>query len=257
MNNVKMNNSSVPLLEVKNISKSFENVLALKNINFKIGENEIVGLIGDNGAGKSTLIKILSGVFGPDTGGIYWKGFLQKNYSVTKAKENGITTVFQDRALTDQHSIWRNIFMGREITNFLGLVNIRMEKDESLKLMKVKMKFTSKFITPDTIIGNLSGGERQGVAISRALYFDSNLIILDEPTAGLSLVETEKVLNFVKDIKSCGKSCIFITHNLFHVYPVVERIVIIDRGEIACSYEKSKISIEELENRMQEICRIK
>lgn len=248
-----MNNFSAPLLEVKNISKYFGRVAASININFIVEENEIVGLVGDNGAGKSTLIKILSGVIEPDKGKIYWKGLLQKNYSFKKAKKNGITTVFQDRALVEQHSIWRNIFMGREITNFLGIVNVKKEKEESLKLMKEQMKFTSKFVTPDNIVGNMSGGEKQGVAISRALFFDSNLIILDEPTAGLSLGETTKVLSFIGDIKRFGKSCIFITHNLYHVYPIADKIVIVDRGKIAGSYEKNKISIEELENIMRKI----
>lgn len=243
-----MNNFLVPLLEVKNISKSFRNVSALINVDFRVEENEIVGLVGDNGAGKSTLIKILSGVIKPDKGEVYWKGVLQKKYSFSKAKRNGITTVFQDRALVEQHSIWRNVFIGREITNFLGIVNVKKEKEESLILMQEKMKFTSKFVSPDNIVGNMSGGEKQGVAISRALYFNSNLIILDEPAAGLSLLETTKVLNFIRDIKNSGKSCIFITHNLFHVYPVAERIVIIDRGEMVDSYEKNKISLEELEN---------
>lgn len=243
-----MNNPSAPLLEVKNISKSYGNVSALVDINFKVEKNEIVGLIGDNGAGKSTLIKILSGVIKPDKGEIYWNGALQKNYSFSKAKRNGITTVFQDRALVEQHSIWRNIFIGREITNWLGIVNVKKEKEESQKLMQDKMKFTSRFVTPDNVVGNMSGGEKQGVAISRALYFDSNLIILDEPTTGLSLLETTKVLNFIRNIKNNGKSCIFITHNLFHVYPVADKIIIIDRSEVAGTYEKDKLSIEELEN---------
>jgi len=242
------------LMEANAIEKSFGNIKALKNINLKIGYNEIIGLVGDNGAGKSTLIKILTGVYNPDKGKLYWKGNKIDKLTVSLARTLGITTVFQDRALAKQHPIWKNIFMGRELTNKLGFIDIRREKEETLKLMKEKMGFTSSFITsPDNIVGNLSGGEQQGVAISRALYFEASLILLDEPTTGLSLGETQKVLDFILSIKKNRKSCIFITHNLFHVYPVADRIIVIDRGEIVESFKKSEVTLEEIENRMYEV----
>ncbi len=241
------------LMKVSNICKHFGFIQALKNVSFEVGHNEIVGLIGDNGAGKSTLIKALTGVHQPDSGELYWKGERLKNFSVHAARDMGIVTVFQDRALSEQHSIWRNIFMGKELTGWAGFTRIKTEKVETQKLMKEMMGFTSSSVTPDTPVGNMSGGERQGVAICRALYFEADLIILDEPTGGLSLSETKKVLKFVSSIKQSGKSCIFISHNMFHVYPVADRIIILDRGEIVDIFVKGQISIDKLEARLLEI----
>jgi simple sugar transport system ATP-binding protein len=242
-----------PLMKVTGVSKRFGFVQALKDISFEIGQNEILGLIGDNGAGKSTLIKTLTGVHPADAGELHWKGRRLEGYSVHQAREMGIVTVFQDRALSEQHSIWRNIFMGKELTTRAGFLRIRRQKEETLKLMKEMMGFTSSFVTPETPVGNMSGGERQGVAICRALYFEADLIILDEPTGGLSLSETKKVLRFVGSIKKSGKSCIFISHNMYHVYPVADRIIILDRGEIVDTFVKGQVSIEALEERLLEI----
>ena len=241
------------LMKVSGVCKQFGFVQALKNVSFEIGTNEIVGLIGDNGAGKSTLIKTLTGVHPADAGELYWKGRRLGNFSVHAARDMGIVTVFQDRALSEQHSIWRNIFMGKELTGWGGFLRVRRQKQETQRLMKEMMGFTSSFVTPDTPVGNMSGGERQGVAICRALYFEADLIILDEPTGGLSLSETKKVLKFVASIKESGKSCIFISHNMYHVYPVADRIVILDRGEIVNTFVKGQISIEQLEARLLEI----
>jgi len=249
-----MNKKSNSLIEVSNVEKHFGNVLALKGINLKIGKNEIVGLIGDNGAGKSTLIKILTGVHSPDKGKLFWKGKEIKRLTVVKARNLGIVTVYQDRALASQQTVWRNIFIGKELTNKMGFIKIKEQKNETLRLMTETMKFTSASTTsPDTLIGTMSGGEQKGVAISRALYFEASLIILDEPTTELSLSETKKVLDFVKRIKKEGKSCIFISHNLFHVYPVAEKIVIVDRGRVIENVRKDSLTLEELEERMQEI----
>jgi simple sugar transport system ATP-binding protein len=248
-----MRNQTQYLMKVTDICKYFGFVQALKDVSFEIGPNEIVGLIGDNGAGKSTLIKILTGVYQADSGELYWKGKKLANFSVHDARDMGIVTVFQDRALAEQHSIWRNIFMGKELTGWSGFMRIKRQKEETLKLMKEMMGFTSSFVTPDTPVGNMSGGERQGVAICRALYFEADLIVLDEPTGGLSLSETRKVLKFVSSIKESGKSCIFITHNLFHVYPVADRIIVLDRGKIVDTFVKGQIKLEQLEARMLEI----
>ncbi|NQT67634.1 MAG: sugar ABC transporter ATP-binding protein [Actinobacteria bacterium] len=239
------------LLQAIGIKKSFGSIIALEEVNLEIGHNEIVGLVGDNGAGKSTLIKILTGVYSADRGELYWKGQKIDKLTVNLARGLGIVTVFQDRALVSQHPIWRNVFMGKELANRFGFINIRKEKEETMRLLKEMMGFTSASISsPDTIVGNMSGGEQQGIAISRALYFEAPLIILDEPTTGLSLTESQKVINFVRNIKKEKKSCIFITHNLFHVYPVADRIVIIDRGKIVEDLIKDKITLKELEERM-------
>lgn len=240
----------MPLVKMEGITKRFGTIEALRGIDLEIGKNEVVGLLGDNGAGKSTLIKILTGVYEPTQGSIYWKGKKLENYSVSQAREMGIETVFQDRALSEQHSIWRNIFMGRELINPLGFLKIHKMKLATMDLMKNTMGFTSTAIQPDNVVGFMSGGERQGVAISRALYFNSELIILDEPTTGLSLAETQKVLGFIQKIKSEGKSCVFISHNIYHVYPVVDRMVLVDRGKIEFSVKKCDISQQELIDKM-------
>lgn len=244
---------NIPLVSMQGITKSFGTIEALKGVDLDIGSNEIIGLLGDNGAGKSTLIKILTGVYPPTKGVIYWKGKKLENYDVSKARDLGIETVFQDRALCEQHSIWRNIFMGRELVNKFGMLKIKKMKELTTQLMINTMGFTSSAVEPDNIVGMMSGGERQGVAISRALYFNSNLIILDEPTTGLSLAETQKVLGFIKKIKSEGKSAIFISHNIYHVYPVVDRIVLVDRGKIVYNYRKDELSLQDLIRNMHEV----
>jgi len=244
------------MLQMKNISKSFGEVKSLSNVDFYIKPGEVVGLVGDNGAGKSTLIKIITGYHQPDAGGeIYWKGEKITHMNVEKARSMGIETVYQERALADQQPLWRNIFMGREIVNSFGFLNVNKMRNETEKLMKTKMGFTSSAITPDNTVKTMSGGERQGVAITRALYFEADLIILDEPTMGLSLSETQKVLNFVGDIAKAGKSCIFIDHNIFHVYPVADRIVVLDRGKLAGEFSKKSVTLDELIDKLYRVAR--
>ena len=236
-----------PLIRLVNISKSFGEVRSLYQVNFEVRPGEIVGLLGDNGAGKSTLIKIITGYHQPDPGGeIYWKGEKLDRLTVAKGRQLGIETVYQERALAEQQTIWRNIFMGRELTNRYGLLDVRRMREETQNLMTEMMGFTSAAVTPETFIQTMSGGERQGVAITRALYFHAELIILDEPTMGLSLSETKKVLNFVSACSAQGKSVIFIDHNIFHVAPVADRIVVIDRGHIAGQFDKGSLTLEQL-----------
>ncbi len=244
------------LLQLKNVSKTFGEVAALHHVNFEVGSNEIVGLLGDNGAGKSTMVKIMTGYHRPDLGGeVCWKGERVEHLSVSLARDLGIEVVYQERALADQQSLWRNIFMGRELSNRWGLLDIGGMTRETQKLMNTAMGFTSLAVSPESSVGTFSGGERQGVAITRALYFEAELIILDEPTMGLSLTETKKCLEFVDGIKAAGKSCIFIDHNIFHVYPVVDRIVVLDRGTIAGMYMKNELSMDELLERLYRVAR--
>lgn len=238
-----------------NISKHFGGVLALNNANFEVGSNEIVGLVGDNGAGKSTLIKIINGFHTPSEGKLYIFDTEIHNLSVEKARHMGIETVYQEKALTDQHSVWRNVFMGREINKTMGFLDIKKMKEETTRLMRNFMGFTSTAFNHDSIVRTMSGGERQGISIARALYFDAKLIILDEPTMSLSLSETKKVLDFVKKIKNSGKSCIFIDHNIYHVYPAVDRIVVLDRGNIAGTFLKKDISLHDLVEKLQLVAR--
>jgi len=242
------------VFQMKNVSKTFGEVQAVHNINFEVGTNEIVGLLGDNGAGKSTLIKMITGYHQPDPGGeLYWKGQRIEHLTVAHAREIGINPVYQERALADQQSIWRNIFMRRELTKRFGILDIDKMRSETRRLMTETMGFTSSAITADSPVKTMSGGERQGVAITRALYFQAELIILDEPTMGLSLSETKKALDFVSDIKKAGKACIFIDHNIFHVYPVVDRIVVLDRGTIAGQFMKQDVTLDELIDRLYRV----
>ncbi|MGD2076949.1 MAG: ATP-binding cassette domain-containing protein, partial [Chloroflexota bacterium] len=171
-------------LELQNVCKSFGEVRALRDVNFQLGRNEVVGLLGDNGAGKSTLIKILTGYHQPDEGEMLFEGEPVKDLTVPKARALGIETVYQERALAELQSLWRNIFLGRELKNSFGLLDVKKMKRETDRLMVESMGFTSSAVSPESTIGNFSGGEKQGVAIVRALYFDAQIIFLDEPTMG-------------------------------------------------------------------------
>ena len=237
-------------LELKHVFKSFGEVQALEDINFQLGQNEVVGLLGDNGAGKSTLIKIMTGYYQPTSGEILFNGKKVDNLTVPKARELGVETVYQERALAELQTLWRNIFLGREISNSLGFLDIQKMRDETHRLMTQSMGFTSHAVSPDSHVGQYSGGEKQGVAIVRALFFDAEIIILDEPTMGLSLKETAKLVNFVNGIKQAGKSAIFIDHNIVHVYNVADRVVVIDRGRVAGEFLTKNIGLDELMDKM-------
>jgi simple sugar transport system ATP-binding protein len=173
--------------------------------------------------------------------------------TVQHARDLGIETVYQERALADQQSLWRNVFMGREKTGRFGLLDVKAMRSETETLMRDFLRFTSKMITTETPVATMSGGERQGVAIARALHFEAELIILDEPTMGLSVTETKKTLDFVRKIKGAGKSCIFIDHNIFNVHQVVDRIVLLDRGRIAGEFNPRAMTIVELVEHLQHV----
>lgn len=240
-------------LELKGVSKSFGEVQSLRNVDFRLGQNEVVGLLGDNGAGKSTLIKIITGYYQPDEGEIYFSGKKVDNLSVPKARSLGVETVYQERALAELQTLWRNIFLGRELNNRWGLLDVKKMREETHNLMVHSMGFTSTAVSPDSKIGTFSGGEKQGVAIVRALYFDADIIVLDEPTMGLSLKETRRLLEFVAGIKNAGKSAIFIDHNIFHVYSVADRVVVLDRGRVAGEFRTADITLDELMDKMYRV----
>jgi simple sugar transport system ATP-binding protein len=225
----------------------------LEDVTFRLEAGEVVGLLGDNGAGKSTLIKVITGVHQPDQGEIWFNGDPVHALDVQKARSLGVETVFQERALAEQLPLWRNIFMGRALTGRLGFLRVGEMRRATERLMGESMGFTSAVLTPDTTVTGLSGGERQGLAIVRALYFEADVIILDEPTMGLSLKETEKLLHFVDGIRAVGNSAIFIDHNIFHVYSVADRIVIMDRGRVAGEFPTTRYTLNELMDIMREI----
>jgi simple sugar transport system ATP-binding protein len=240
-------------LELRNISKSFGGVRVLNDVNFTLRAGEVVGLLGDNGAGKSTLIKIITGVHQPDAGEMLFDGQKVRALTVQGARALGIETVFQERALAEQLPLWRNIFMGRPLANRLGFLHVSDMRGITADLMGESMGFTSAALTPNTHVTGLSGGERQGLAIVRALHFEADVIILDEPTMGLSLKETDKLIHFVEGIRRANKSAIFIDHNIFHVYSVSDRIVLLDRGRVAGEFPTSRYTLEELTSIMREL----
>ena len=241
------------LLRLENIYKNFGNVKVLKDVNLNIKKGEVVALIGDNGAGKSTLIKVITGVHQPNSGKVFFKDKEVNIKSVSQSRKMGIEAVYQERALCDQQELYRNIFAGREITNFFGFLKIKQQRKEAEKILRDYIGFTSKAITVDSTVMGLSGGEKQGVAFGRSLYFNSDLIVLDEPTMGLSIQETEKVLNFVRGLKDENKSAIFIDHNIIHVYGAADRFIILDRGEIVGEFHKDEITREDLVKKMIEL----
>lgn len=236
-------------LRMVNIEKYFGMVRALRNINLEVGSNEIVGLIGDNGAGKSTMVKVLTGVFRPTSGDLYVAGRKVNlgSYSVKQAHAYGIETVYQDKSLGEKQTLWRNFFIGRQITYPFGFINVKKEKEIAQEIMLNTIGFRGRGITVDSKVNKLSGGERQGVAIGRAMHFEAELIILDEPTVALSLKEVRKVLNFVHKIKDGGKACIYISHDIHDVYEISDRFIVMDRGEIVASISKRDVSLKELD----------
>ena len=244
-----------PILELNNITKSFGSVLAVDDVSFRVGWGEIVGLVGDNGAGKSTIIRMIAGVYTPDSGDLIVRGKRMTEWSVKTARGCGIETVYQDRALVEQQTIIRNIFMGREITTFGGFINLRKQRAEADKLMR-DMGFTSKVFSSESVVNRLSGGERQGVAIARALYFKADLVLLDEPTTALSLTESEKVFGFARRIKADGRSVVFISHNIYHTYDLADRFIILDRGQVVLQADKTEMrSAEDLVRALQVVAR--
>ena len=243
------------LIELRNITKSFGSIYALGGVSLHVDSGEVVGLLGDNGAGKSTLIKILAGVIKPTSGEILVQGEAVSNWNPARSRAAGIETVYQDRALAVQQSIVRNIFMGRELAGPFGWLDTHKQIAESERLMR-EIGFTSKVFSPRSIVGQLSGGERQGVAIARAILKDANLIVLDEPTTALSLTETAKVFHFVRQVRDAGRSIIFIGHNIHHVYEIAERFVVLDRGTVVMEKPKSEVgSAQDLIKFMEDVAK--
>ena len=218
------------LAKMVNIEKYFGAAQALKKVSIEIQSGEILGLLGDNGAGKSTLIKILAGVFPPDKGEIFFEDERVKFSSPRDARTMGIETVHQALSLVDIMSISRNFFLGREPTKKIGPIHLLDRKKMNEECRKAVTKLGVRVRSPNEFVSILSGGERQAISIGRAMHFKVKLLILDEPLAALSVRETREVLRQVEKVSESGVSVIFITHNVYHVYPVAERFVMLDRG---------------------------
>ena len=234
------------LLEMKEIHKWFGKVYALKGVSFSVYPGEVVGLIGDNGAGKSTLIKILTGVLKADKGEIFFQGKKCKFFSPKEARAAGIETIYQEQSLAGDLSVTRNIFLGKEFLKkrmFLKLLDHEKMKKTSIELLS---KLGLNLPSVDNEARFCSGGEQQGIAIARAMYFKAKLVILDEPTRALGVAGVRRVLELVKELKSRGIASIFITHNLHHVYPIADRFVVLVRGKKVGDSLKKDTSINKL-----------
>jgi simple sugar transport system ATP-binding protein len=238
----------VNAVRMDKIQMAFGNVVALRDIDLEVGANEIVGLIGDNGAGKSTLIKIITGVLRPTAGRLYLRDqpIDLERYSVRRAHDLRIEAVHQEKSLADKQPLWRNLFVGRQITDRFGFIDVRRQKEVANRLLLEQIGFRGAGIDAESTVGDLSGGERQGIAIGRAMYFDADLIILDEPTVALALKEVQKVLDFVRGIKQSGRACIYIEHNLAHVHELADKLVVLDRGAVVSVIRRGQMSLPEL-----------
>jgi len=235
-----------PILEVREISKFFGSVNALQGISLAVRAGQVTCVLGDNGAGKSTLIKILSGVFGPDRGEFLVDGSPVRFTSPRDARANGISTVYQDLAMVPLMSIWRNFFLGSEPTKGWGpfrrfdVAKAKESTSTELAAMGIDVR------DPDQNVGTLSGGERQSVAIARAIHFGARLLILDEPTSALGVKQAGVVLRRIAQARERGLGVIFITHNPHHAYPVGDRFVVLKRGRSLGDFAKSEIARDEL-----------
>jgi simple sugar transport system ATP-binding protein len=236
------------IVSLEGVQKFFGPVQALCDIDLAIGRNEIVGIIGDNGAGKSTLIKIMTGVLPPSSGRIFIRDeeLRLADYSVRMAHDLAIETVYQDRSLADKQPLWRNFFVGRQIVNRFGFINVRREKEIANQILKEAFGFRGAGISVDSTVANLSGGERQGIAIGRAMHYNADLIVLDEPTAALGVAEVRKVLEFVRRIKGSGRACVYIEHNLAHIHQVADRMIVVDRGRVVSDIRPKDMSVVDL-----------
>ena len=236
-----------PLLEVRNITKRFGGLIAVDNVSMKIFPGEVVGIVGDNGAGKSTLIKVISGVYHADAGEIYFDSKRIKINNPMEALRIGIETIYQDLALAENLNVYSNIFLGREkLKKFLGLIDV-LDHDYMLnESKKVLNRLEIEIPSLKNKIINLSGGQRQAVAISRSIYWNARLLIMDEPTAALGVVEQEKVLNLVRTLSSQGVSVIVISHQMRDVFSVASRLVVMRRGQKVAERITAKTTHEEV-----------
>ena len=242
--------TTVPLIDVRDIGKQFGSIVALSGVSMTVYPGEVMCLLGDNGAGKSTLIKILSGVHPPSSGRYLFEGREVHFGSPRDALDAGIATVYQDLAMIPLLSISRNFFLGSEPTRGwgpfrhfdLGYAD-RVTRDELAK-MGIRLRDTAQ------PVGTLSGGERQSVAIARAVYFGAKVLILDEPTAALGVKEASVVLRYIAQARARGLGVIFITHNVHHAYPIGDRFTLLNRGRSYGTFKKSEISREEVVSMM-------
>ena len=245
-----MSTSQAPLVEVKNLVKHFGSIIALNGVSLSVNAGEVLCLLGDNGAGKSTLINTLSGVFKPTSGEFLIDGQPRSFSGPRDALDAGIATVYQDLAMIPLMSVTRNFFMGREPLKGFGPFK-SMDMDFANNVTRDEMrKIGIDVREPDQAVGTLSGGERQCVAIARAVYFGAKVLILDEPTSALGVAQTSMVLKYIGLVRNKGLGVIFITHNVRHAYAVGDRFTALNRGKTLGTFAKSEINLDSLQNLM-------
>ncbi|MCC6315261.1 MAG: sugar ABC transporter ATP-binding protein [Thermomicrobiales bacterium] len=236
-----------PVLQVENINKHFGAVHALRNASLAVWPGEVVALIGDNGAGKSTLVNVLTGVLRPDSGTMIFAGERVSFSSPQEARAAGIETVYQDLAIAPHLDAVANIFLGRELTmpglaghlGFLDNGKMRRETEEQLTRLRVRIpKLGRRLVT-------LSGGQRQGVAVARAVMWASKIVFMDEPTAALGVAQTEMVLDLIREVRNTGIPVVFISHNMPNVFEVADRIVVLRLGEVVAELDPRTASIDD------------
>ncbi len=233
---------SEPLLEVRNITKLFGSVIALSHVSAAVNRGEVTCLLGDNGAGKSTLIKILSGVFPPTEGEYYFEGQPIALRSPREARALGIATVYQDLSLLSLMPIWRNFFLGAEPERGPAILRHFDDKFAKNTVRAELLKMGIDIRDPDQPVGTMSGGERQSIAIARAVYFGAKVLILDEPTAALGVKQAAMVLRYIAQARARNLGVIFITHNPQHAYPVGDRFIILKRGRVLGNWTKAELT---------------
>jgi simple sugar transport system ATP-binding protein len=241
-----MNENGAHLLEAEAISKYYGNVVALNDISTHVDGGEVTCILGDNGAGKSSFIKILSGAHQPDEGRLLVDGEEVSFQSPRDARAKGIATVYQDLAMVPLMSIWRNFFLGAEPLKRFGPIQWFDAATAKRIVRKELSEMGIDIRDPDQAVGTLSGGERQSVAIARAVYFGARVLILDEPTSALGVKQAGVVLKYILQARDRGVAVIFITHNPHHAYPVGDRFLILNRGQSLGTFEKSEIDRQEL-----------
>jgi simple sugar transport system ATP-binding protein len=233
------------LLRLEGVTKNYGPNTVLNDVSFTIRQGEVVGLLGDNGAGKSTLVKIMSGVVSMTSGAYFWKGEELTRINRPETERLGVETIFQDSALVPSMSITRNIFAGREITNKLGFMKIK-KMDAITNDILDSVVSIEGIKSAKQLVGSLSGGQAQAVAIARAVHFKRSLLILDEPTSALAVRATEALLNYLLALKAEGVSSVLVTHNLHHAFKVCDRHIVMNHGRTILDVNREDTSVEEL-----------
>jgi simple sugar transport system ATP-binding protein len=240
--------SGEPVFELRSVSHSYGRNRVIFDVNIAVWPGEVVALVGDNGAGKSTLLKIFAGYQPPTGGTLRFMGRDVRFATPAEARAMGIEAVYQDLAIVDQLSLWRNFFLGKEITRKLGPLRVlarqRMRREAEKAIAELGL---TRIRSAEEPVWTLSGGERQSVAITRAMHFGARMLLLDEPTAALSVRETRNVLDSIGRARDHGLGVLYIDHNMSHVLPVADRIVLLELGRVVRVIDRGEVSVEELQ----------